>query len=244
MDAFEQFEKSVLRPLPDVPFVPASWTTATVHPDQFIQVHGKYYGLPAAYIGKHIEVRSTPTLVTIYYEHRVIRHFPVSTMRRNYLPEDFPPWAQPFVSGSYSAFLAAKANDIAPQAGRYVRAMLSEQGNLGIRRAQGCLAILEHNKHHSGFENIIRQTETQCVFIPRRLRALFEVPAALNLVPFAVSDRGKAMGRTTWTRAHARYRRINSGISSSPNSSCRTNWQAASPTLSKSGSKLPASQTA
>jgi transposase len=195
VEAFEQFEKPVLRPLPETPFVPASWATATVHPDQFIQVHGKYYGLPAAFIGRHVEVRSTQTLVTIYHEHRVIRQFLVSTKRRNYLPEDFPAWAQPFVPGSYGAFLAAKADVLAPQAGRYIRAMLSQQGNLGIRRAQGCLAILEHNKHHPGFESILHQATTQCVFFPRRLRVLFEVPDTLNLLPFPVSDRGKAMAR-------------------------------------------------
>jgi len=195
MDAFEQSEKSLLRPLPDAPFVPAFWATATVHPDQFIQVRGKYYGLPAAYIGKHVEVRSTPALVTIYYEHHVIRQFPVSTQRRIYLPEDFPPWAQPFVPGSYGAFLVAKADDLAPQAGRYIRAILSEQGNLGIRRAQGCLAILERHAQHPGFERILRQAETQRVFIPRRLRALFEAPDVLNLLPFPVSDLGKAMAR-------------------------------------------------
>ena len=195
VEAFEQFEKSALRPLPDTPFVPASWATATVHPDQFIQVHGKYYGLPAMYIGCRVEVRSTQTLVTIYHEHHVIRQYPVSTQRRNYLAEDFPAWAQPFIPGSFGSFLAAKADALAPSAGQYIRAMLSEQGNLGIRRAQGCLVILEHNKHHPGFEGILEQAVTHRVFIPRRLRALFEVPETPNLLPFPVSDRGKAMTR-------------------------------------------------
>ena len=195
LEAFERFEKPALRPLPAVPFVPASWTTATVHPDQFIQVHGKYYGLPAAYIGRHVEVRSTQTLVSIYHEHHIVRQFPVSSQRRNYLAEDFPAWAQPFTPGSFGAFLSAKADTLAPYAGRYIRAMLSEQGNLGVRRAQGCLAILERHAQHPGFERILRQAETQRVFIPRRLRALFEASAALNLLPFPVSDLGKAMAR-------------------------------------------------
>lgn len=195
LEAFEQCEKPALRPLPALPFVPASWATATVHPDQFIQVQGKYYGLPAAYIGCHVEVRSTQTLVSIYHEYRIVRQFPVSTQRRNYLSEDFPAWAQPFTPGSFGAFLAAKADALAPHAGRYIRATLSEQGNLGIRRAQGCLAILERHAQHPGFERILHQAETQRVFIPRRLRALFEVPDTLNLLPFPVSDRGKAMAR-------------------------------------------------
>ena len=178
-----------------MPFVPTSWTTATVHPDQFIQAHGKYYGLPAAYIGRHVEVRSTPTLVTIYHEHRIVRQFPVSTQRRNYLAEDFPAWAQPFAPGSFGAFLAAKADALAPYAGRYIRAMLSERGNLGIRRAQGCLAILERHAQHPGFERILRQAESQRVFIPRRLRALFETSDAVVLLPFPVSNLGNAMAR-------------------------------------------------
>ena len=195
LEAFEQIEKPALRPLPDTPFVPASWKTATVHPDQFIQVHGKFYGLPAAYIGRHVEVKSTQALVTIYHEHRVVRQYPVSTQRRNYLAEDFPAWAQPFTPGSFGAFLAAKADALAPHAGRYIRAMLSEQGNLGIRRAQGCLAVLERHRQYPGFERVLRQAEAQRIFIPSRLRALFEVPDTLNLLPFPVSDLGKAMAR-------------------------------------------------
>lgn len=195
LEAFERFEKPALRPLPALPFVPASWTIATVHPDQFIQVRGKYYGLPAAYIRKRVEVRSTHSLVTIYHEHRVVRQYAVTNQRRNYLAEDFPPWAQPFTPGSFGAFLAAKADGLSPQAGRYIRAMLSAQGNLGIRRAQGCLAVLERHRQYPGFERILAQATTQGIFIPRRLRALFEVPDTLNLVPFPVSDRGKAMAR-------------------------------------------------
>ena len=39
--AFEEIEKP-LGPLPAEPYVPATWRTAKVHPDQFIQSGGKY----------------------------------------------------------------------------------------------------------------------------------------------------------------------------------------------------------
>jgi hypothetical protein len=184
-----------LLPLPAEPFVPASWTVATVHPDQFIQVHGKYYGLPAAFIGMHVEVRSSRTMVSLYHEHRIIRQYPVSTKRRNYLPEDFPPWAEPFVPGSFGAFLIAKAQELSPSAGRYIGAVLADNGNLGLRRAQGCLAILGRHKDHPGFERIIAQAADRHICMPGRLRALFEVPAPQNLFHFPVSDLGRAMTR-------------------------------------------------
>jgi transposase len=197
MEAFLQVEKPCLRPLPAEPFVPASWATAKVHPDQFIQVHMKYYGLPAMYIGRTVEVRITETLVSIYSKHHVVRQYPVSKKRREYLSEDFPAWAQPFVPNSFASFLADKADMLHPAAGRYIRAIIVDQGNLGLRRAQGCLTILEKSKHHPDFAGIMEHAIAYHIFIPARLRAMFEVPkTGQNLLPFPISDLGKAMARS------------------------------------------------
>jgi len=197
IEAFLQLEKPHLQPLPAEPFVPASWTTAKVHPDQFIQVHGKYYGLPAQYIGTRVDVRSTATVVSIYHDHHIVRAYPVSSKRRSYVPEDFPAWAEPFVPGSYASFLIAKATLLHPVAGTYLRTILADQGNLGIRRAQGCLAVLEKAKTHPDFVRIVQQATASGLFIPSRLRALFEAPAVTpTLLSFPVSDRGRAMART------------------------------------------------
>jgi Transposase and inactivated derivatives len=197
MEAFLQVEKPCLRPLPAEPFVPASWTTARVHPDQFIQVHTKYYGLPALYIGRTVDVRITDTLVSIYSQHRVVRQYPVSKKRREYLPEDFPAWAQPFVPNSFASFLANKADMLHPAAGRYIRAIIVDQGNLGLRRAQGCLAILEKSKHHPDFAGIVEHATAYHIFIPAQLRLLFEVQTTQqHLLPFPVSGLGTAMARS------------------------------------------------
>ena len=50
MVAFEGTERLRLRALPAEPFVPAAWTVAKVHPDQFIQVGRRLYGLPVCYV--------------------------------------------------------------------------------------------------------------------------------------------------------------------------------------------------
>ena len=194
--AFEEIEKPLLKPLPDQPFVPATWRTAKVHPDQFIQSGGKYYGLPASYIGKQVEVRITSSLVTIHHEYKVVRTYVVSTKRRMYLKEDFPEYAQPFVPGSYASFLCAKAQRLGSQVEHYIRSMLETGGNLCLRRTQGCLAVIEKHKTDRGLSHVIGQAITLCIHSPGTLRRLFEEEASQNLIPFPLSQTGKAMTRS------------------------------------------------
>lgn len=88
MKIFNEFEREALRPLPADPFVPARWTQAKVQNDQFVRVAGIHYGLPATYIGKIVEIRIRPDVVTIYHTFTVIRQYPVSGKKVNYLPGD------------------------------------------------------------------------------------------------------------------------------------------------------------
>jgi transposase len=194
--AFEEIEKPLLRPLPDQPFVPATWRTAKVHPDQFIQSGGKYYGLPASYIGKQVEVRITSSLVTIHYHYKVVRTYPVSAKRRMYLREDFPEYAQPFVPGSYASFLCAKAQRLGSQVEGYIRSMLESGGNLALRRAQGCLAVIEKHKADCGLSHVIGQAIALRLHSPEALRRLLEEDATQRLIAFPLSYTGKAMTRS------------------------------------------------
>lgn len=194
--AFEEIEKPLLKPLPTQPFVPATWKSAKVHPDQFIQSGGKYYGLPASYIGKQVEVRTTASLVTIHHQFKVVRTYPVSAKRRMYLKEDFPEYAQPFVPGSYASFLCAKAQRLGSQIENYIRSMLESGGNLALRRVQGCLAVIEKHKHDRGLSHVIGRAITERIHSPERLRNLFEAEANQNLIAFPLSQTGKAMTRS------------------------------------------------
>ena len=195
-EAFDEIERPCLKPLPPEPFVAARWTVAKVHPDQFIQVNGKYYGLPAPYIGKHVAVRTTHAMVTIYFEHHAIRQYPVSGKRREYLKEDFPAYAQPFEPNSYASFVVEKAETFGPQAGTLIRAMLKSGGNLALRRAQGCLSLIEKHSVDQGFSFVLGKAIAEQIYIPDRLRTLFEADAAQNLLVFPISETGKAMTRS------------------------------------------------
>ena len=192
--AFEQDEKPHLKPLPRQPFVPARWTTAKVHPDQFIQSQGKYYGMPAAYIGEQVAVRTTPTLVTIYWNHETIRQYPVSTKRRHYLPADFHAYAQPFEPGSYAEFLVSQASVYGPQAAKLIEGMLEAGGNVAIRCAQGCLSLIQAHRNDPGLSHVLGSAIAQRIRIPDRLRILFDAETTQYVLP--LSDTGKAMART------------------------------------------------
>lgn len=194
-EAFDEIEKPCLKILPAEPFVAARWTRAKVHPDQFVLAHGKYYGLPAAYIGKHVEVRSTPAMVTLYFAHRSVRQYPVTGKRREYLPEDFPAHAQPFQAGSYASFLMGKADAYGTQAGALIRSMLESGGNLALRRAQGCLTLIAKHAGDQGLSHVLGKAIAQRVHSPDRLRVLFEADAVQNLIAFPISETGKAMIR-------------------------------------------------
>lgn len=193
--AFDGVERACLKPLPAEPFVPASWTIAKVHPDQFIQVGKRLYGLPAIYIGKQVVVRSTDSIVEIYHEHRLVRSYPAKGRGRAYLPEDFPDHGEPFVPGAYAASLIVKAGIIGPQAAGYIRLMLERGGNLAIRRAQACLAVLAAHGDDPGLTHVLGYAIAHEVSSPAMLKILLEDEARQNTIPFPISPRGKAMGR-------------------------------------------------
>ena len=193
--AFDGTERSCLHPLPAEPFVPASWTIASVHPDQFIQVGKRYYGLPAALIGRKVAVRSTDNLVQIFFDHKLVRSFPITAKSRSFLPDDFPDFGQPFVPGAFASSLISKAGSLGPQAASYLRLMLEDGGNLAIRRAQACLALLERFSLCRGFSHVVGHAIAHRVFSPARLKVLFDADAAQNTIAFPISPLGRAMGR-------------------------------------------------
>jgi len=195
MVAFEETERACLRPLPAEPFVPATWTMAKVHPDQFIQVGKRFYGLPATMIGKRVAVRITASLVEIYFDYKLVRSYPVTGKARQYVKDDFPAHGEPFAPGSYAAHLIFRAGKLGGQASIYLTRILEKGGNLAIRRAQACLAILNDKRATPGFSHVVGQAIARGVASPEALKALFRDEAKQIVIPFPLSPRGAAMGR-------------------------------------------------
>jgi len=193
--ALEEIERPFLLPLPAEPFVPARWTTAKVHPDQFIQTNGRQYGLPPTLIGTRVAVRTTQSLVSIYHNSRLVRQYPVTNKRRYYMSSDFPEYAEPFKAGSFASFLVGKAEHLGPQASRLIQDMLEAGGNLAIRQAQGCISLIEAHQLDHGLSHVLGKAITEHVYNPTRLKVLFEADACQNVIVFPISETGKAMAR-------------------------------------------------
>lgn len=193
--AYSEVEREKLLALPVEPFVPAVWSIATVHPDQFIQVKNKLYALPANLIGTTIMVRSTDNLIQLYHNYKLVRSYPVTDKRTFFLPDDFPDTGQPFVPNAFMAGLIVRAQAFGPQASSYIRLVLENGGNLATRRALGCLQLLDRYQDLPGFSHVIGQAIAHRVLLPPRLKVLFETESLQKTIPFPISPRGMAMGR-------------------------------------------------
>jgi hypothetical protein len=134
--------------------------------------------------------------VEIFHEHKAVRRYAVPKKGRAYLPEDFPQHGEPFVPGAYASSLIIRAGSYGPQTATYIKLMLEDGRNLAIRRAQGCLGVIERHYGMAGFSHVIGEAIAERIFIPARLTVLFEDDSKQNIIPFPISAQGKAMGRS------------------------------------------------
>lgn len=196
LDAFQAAERARLKPLPADPFEVASWTTAKVGRDQFVVVRKTRYGVPAAFIGEVLSARVTAATVELFHEHKRVRFYVRSGTNEQFLPEDFPDHAQPFVPGAYAAALRANAAAIGPQAARFIDTILTDDSQVKRRRATACLAILERSAQLPGLSHAIAVAIAERIATPARLQALLDDEACQKLLPFPRSDFGSPMVRS------------------------------------------------
>jgi transposase len=72
---FEAIDRPALQPLPARRWELARWKKATVNIDYHVDYDGRYYSVPHALVGEHVEVRVTSGTVEIFLRgHRVASH--------------------------------------------------------------------------------------------------------------------------------------------------------------------------
>jgi transposase len=195
MDRFINVERACLLPLPKERYIPATWKDAKVHPDQFITVNRKQYGLPASFIGCTVNVRMCEKTVQIFKDFKEIRRYCIPDGPRAYLKDDFPVYAEPFMPGSFAQFLIGKAELLGDAAASIVKNVLYARSQLGIRRAQGLIKVFETYRHDAGYYHVTGRARAQRIYDPRKLKVMFEDDRSQNILPFPVSEKGKAMIR-------------------------------------------------
>ena len=75
LDVFKREEQALLLPLPQTRFEMATLKKAKVGPNYHVQVEGNFYSVPAALIGKQLDIRVTSRLVEVFHDgQRVATH--------------------------------------------------------------------------------------------------------------------------------------------------------------------------
>ena len=116
---FADVERSLLKPLPDVPPQLATWLKVKVHRDTHVQFEYNYYSVPFRLVGQALWLKASDTVVTMYLEHE-----PVATHVRLEAPGRTQDRARPHAAGG--AGLAAQGHPMVHGRGR--------TGGPGVRR--------------------------------------------------------------------------------------------------------------
>lgn len=198
MIAYEQSEKEKLKPLPEIRFEMPVWKNPKVAPDQYIEFEKKYYSLPAKYKGKKVWVKRVNALVSIFYEHELIRQYVVPFTKRAYCKEDFPAVVREMMDDGYVKYLLDQSIKYGEQAYILVKKILYPHAFLNMRRAQGILAVFEKNKSHPKFGEVCLEASAKNISDPKRLKMLFNDALSQMELPLydAISDCGKEMIRS------------------------------------------------
>jgi Mu transposase, C-terminal domain len=141
---FTQRERPVLKPLPERSFELAQWKQATVHPDHYIQYHGKAFSVPHAYLGKKVWIRASERILKVFFDEQLIKQHVITSAFRHTDFNDFPENVRAALDTSYiHKNLLGRASKIGPLFHRLIEDLLKAHAYINLRRAQGLLAIAE-----------------------------------------------------------------------------------------------------
>jgi transposase len=132
-------EKPALRPLPLEPFRYYQYGQRTVHLDGCVEVEAAYYGAPPGWIGRLINVQWDDLYVRLLDPRtgQLLReHVRQKRGRYRIKPEDYPQRAP---LGTLQ--LLARAQRAGTHIGAFCQAIHRDQGELGVRRILGVLAL-------------------------------------------------------------------------------------------------------
>lgn len=89
---FELLDRPLLKPLPATPYEFDAWKKARVNVDYHVELDGHRYSVPYQMYGNEVEIRSTATIIDVYFRGRRIASHPRSGHKGGYttLTEHMP----------------------------------------------------------------------------------------------------------------------------------------------------------
>jgi transposase len=139
---FAQTEKGLLRPLPDVPPVLATWAQVKVHRDAHVQYQKCLYSVPFRWVGQRLWLKATDTTVQLYRDHELIASHPRLHRpgQRATVNDHLPPEAIAYQLRDPQWCLQA-AEAVGPRCRALVEHLFADRVLENLRAAQGVLGL-------------------------------------------------------------------------------------------------------
>jgi len=189
---FEE-EKKYLLPLPEKPYEPAIWKTATVQYNYHITVEHKNYSCPYEYIKKKVDVRISRNIVEICFNGIRIASHPRlcgKTPQYSTVPEHMPPNHQKFVRWDGQRF-QKWAGDIGPNTYTIVNSFLTGH-KVEQQGYKSCMALLKMADKYS-----LKRLEEAC----KHALSLTDRPSLKSVQVILRSGQDKVVSDDTQTTA-------------------------------------------
>lgn len=145
-ELFLSTEKQYLKPLPPTPYELRQYRRAKVQKMGyiFLSQDKHYYSVPYRFIGKHVEVRYTDSIVEIFYNHERL-----CTHKRDPLPGKYSTLKDHMLSthqayGEWNlSFFQNKASHIGPEAVKYITKLILQYSypEIGYKQAMGIVHL-------------------------------------------------------------------------------------------------------
>lgn len=198
MVLFEEQEKPVLKPLAPVRFEVPVYKRVKVHADRFFIFDKKRYAMPESCRGQSFMARSSGGILRVFdASFRLLRSYPVSEQRVNWLPGDFPESQEALMNGTYPRYLLARARALAPAAERLLAEILKPHAWVKARHARGMLAVLEDHRDSPVLQAVCAEAVKRRVFTPKQIKSMLEDERRQRYLQFtpSMSETGRAMTR-------------------------------------------------
>ena len=207
---YTEEELPFMQPLPAFPYEFASWKVATVQLNYHVSFDKQYYSVPYAYARKKVDIRSTDTLIEIYYQgNRICSH------RRRYgrigqystNPDHMPKNHQLYSEWDADRF-KRWASDIGPSVREVIDKIFTSY-RVEEQAYKGCLSLLKLADRYTSdrLENACR---VALAHIPspryKNIRLILEAGQDLPVRPEETApDSTEAINRFTHLRGAAYY---------------------------------------
>jgi transposase len=144
VSVFAAVEASALLPLPQRPFVLATWSTAKVGPDIHAKVGHTLYSIPWRYIGQRLDARQTPTMVQFFHQGQLVATHPHKPQGKQTEMGHYPPEKIAFRMRT-PTWCRTRAGEIGPACVELVAALLEVNALFRLRAAQGVLGLADRH---------------------------------------------------------------------------------------------------